>query len=56
MTDKQITKEELIRKLNELAEDDDYEMTHAEADDLLLLYLNDEEIKEAYDSVGKWYA
>ena len=56
MTDKQITKEELIRKLNELAEDDDYETAHAEADNLLLLYLNDKEIEEAYDSVGKWYA
>jgi hypothetical protein len=56
MTDKQITKEELIKKLKELAEDDDYEMTHVKADNLLLLYLNDEEIREAYESVGKWYA
>ena len=56
MTDKQITKEELIRKLNKLAKYFDYDRTHAEADNLLLLYLNDEEIKEAYDSVGKWYA
>jgi hypothetical protein len=56
MTNKQITKEELIKKLKELAEYWDYEIAHAEADDLLLLYLNDEEIKEAYDSVEKWYA
>lgn len=56
MTDKQITKEELIKKLKELAKDDDYEMAHVKADALLLLYLNDEEIEEAYDSVGKWYA
>jgi Glu-tRNA(Gln) amidotransferase subunit E-like FAD-binding protein len=56
MTDKQITKEELIKKLKELAKDNDYEMAHIKADNLLLLYLNDEEIEEAYDSVGKWYA
>ena len=56
MTDKQITKEELIKKLKELAKDNDCEMTHAEADDLLLLYLNDEEIREAYENVGKWYS
>jgi hypothetical protein len=56
MTDKQITKEELIKKLKEFAENDDYEMAHAEADDLLVLYLNDEEITDAYDSVGKWYS
>lgn len=56
MTDRQITKEELIKKLKEFAENDDYEMAHAEADDLLVLYLNDEEIREAYESVGKWYS
>lgn len=58
MTDKQITKEELITELEKLVktENDDYETTHAKADMLLIQYINDEEITEAYDNVGKWYA
>lgn len=56
MTDKQITKEELIKKLKKLAEDWDHEMAHIEADNLLLLYINDEEIKNVYESIERWYA
>lgn len=51
-----MNKKELITKLKELAEDLDYEYAHGEADNLLIEYINDKEIKEAFDKVGKWYA
>lgn len=49
-------KEELINKLNELSESGDTEMAHLRADKALLEYIDDEEISEAYNSWGKWYA
>jgi len=33
----------------------DYEVTHSDADDALIEYINDAEIAEAYGKVGKWY-
>ena len=50
-----MTKEELIRRLHECAEKDQ-EMGHIDADGLLLQYIDDKEIEEAYDSLPKWYA
>lgn len=51
-----MTKEELIKKLEELQKDTDLERSHGEADDLLLEYINDNDIREAYDKLDKWYA
>ena len=53
-----MTKEQLIQSLNELAEieKDDYEVNHIEADNLLLEFINDDNVKKAFDSVYKWYA
>lgn len=49
-----ITKEELLTKLREI-EGNPIEQ-HEEADDLLLEYIDDVEITEAYDAIHKWYA
>ncbi len=34
----------------------DVENDHADADDLLLAYINDKEISEMYEAIDKWYA
>lgn len=49
-------KEELIEQLNHLEKNDDTESAHIQADDLLLSYINDSEIEEAYNKIYKWYA
>ena len=51
----------LISKLNEISESQkrpgrDLEINHIDADDLLLEYINDEEVSEAFHSIDKWYA
>lgn len=56
-----MTKQELLEKLNNIEKPvegilRDSEDWHFEADDLLLEYINDEEIKEAYRNIEKWYA
>ncbi len=59
-----MTKEELIKELNELEEDPancefgtiDCESTHKMADQLLLNYISDKDIEEAFDNLTKWYA
>lgn len=51
-----MTKEELIAKLNEEIGNGDQEAAHVRADDLLIEYINDPDIKEAYAAVPKWYA
>ena len=53
---KQITKEELLEKLRELSNRGDTEDSHSEADFLLLDYINDEEIREAFVKIERWYA
>lgn len=52
---KRMTKQELIKKLKKAAQDDT-ESAHATADGLLLEYINDKEIAEAYNAFDKWYA
>lgn len=51
-----MNKIELIEALKILRLDSDYEKSHGEADELLLRYINDEEIEEAYNALEKWYA
>lgn len=52
-----MTKEELIEALKEIAaNNDDEEVDHARADALLLEYIGDNEVTEAFDSINKWYA
>lgn len=47
-------KEELIKKLNGLNRDP--EMNHSKADELLLEYINDWDIADAFNNIRKWYA
>lgn len=49
-------KEKLIKQLGELSKSDDTETAHAEADKLILNYLDDADIKAAYEKIKKWYA
>ena len=55
--DSKISRAEVISRLQELEGDDgDIEASHAEADELLLQYINDPEIEKAFEEVPKWYA
>lgn len=52
-----MSKEQLIEKLLELAElNADQEASHLKADDLLLEYIDDERVTEAFENIEKWYA
>jgi hypothetical protein len=50
-----MTKEELVLKLkecNELGTEDG----HMEADELLIEFINDPDVKKAFNDLSKWYA
>lgn len=47
---------ELIKELKKLSKRGDTEIAHSEADNLLIQYINDDEIEKAYEAVPKWYA
>lgn len=51
-----MSKEELIVALKECAENSDTEIAHEVADKLLIIYINDQDIKEAFESIKKWYS
>ena len=51
-----MTKEELIKQLQELSALKDHEVEHVKADTLLLEFIADDEIKAAYEKVGRWYS
>ena len=51
-----MNKDTLLQALRALQDNDDYEVAHGEADNLLVEYINDPEIAEAYAKIGKWYA
>ena len=48
-------KEELIKKLRD-CNSGDIEIDHGTADDLLIEYIDDKDITDAYNEVHKWYA
>jgi len=50
-----MTIEELINKL-EQCNTGDKEKDHSDADDLLLEFIDSDDVKEAYDEIEKWYA
>lgn len=61
MKKKKMTKQELIDNLKALhtKDDDKYvdnEDTHIRADELLLEFINDKEVSEAFNNIDKWYA
>ncbi len=53
-----MTKSELIEKLKSLAElsEHDEERAHGEADEVLLQYINDPDVSEAFEKIDRWYA
>jgi hypothetical protein len=52
-----MTKEELIKELKSIKDTNlDIENGHGEADQLLLEYINDEDIASAFNDIEKWYA
>ena len=53
---KKLTKHQLLTVLQELANTNDPESAHADADNLLLEYINDAAIKKAFHNIKKWYA
>lgn len=53
-----MTKEELIARLKDIEfsrEYGDAGVQHRAADAALIEYINDDEVKNAYDEIGKWY-
>lgn len=48
-------KEKLIQALVALV-DGDTERNHEAADNLIIEYINDKEIKKAYEDIDKWFA
>ena len=51
-----MTKKELIKKLNVWRINADTELGHTFADRALIEYIDDPDIKEAYEALNKWYA
>ena len=53
-----MTKQEIIEELIKLEElsMDDAEVAHSEADNLLLKYIGEEDITEAFKKIKRWYA
>ena len=51
-----LTREDLVRRLEHLAVRYDSEAAHVHADDLLLTYIDDEEVAKAFRGVPKEYA
>ena len=51
-----MTKEDLIKQLEALTGYSPSEESHSEADSLLLAYIDDIDIAEAYIKIDKWYA
>lgn len=59
MSDKpkrKLSKVQLLKKLEKCAKSYDTEAAHCDADALLVEYIDDEEIAEAYNKIDKWYA
>lgn len=48
-------KKELLKRLKEECTSGDEEVDHANADELLLEYIDDEEITKAFNEIDKWY-
>jgi hypothetical protein len=50
-----MNKEELLNSLLEL-DTEDPESSHIKADELLLEFINDEEISQTFHNIEKWYS
>lgn len=56
LNEKPLTRDELLKELKDLSGHYDAEVAHASADDLLLKFINDEEITAAFENIERWYA
>ena len=55
-TKRKLTKARLLKKLERCRTSHDVESAHCDADALLVEYIDDKEIAEAYFKIEKWYA
>jgi hypothetical protein len=51
-----MTKQELLERLRQIPTSGDKEVNHSDADDLIIEYIGDPEIRAEYDRIEKWYA
>ena len=51
-----MSRDELLARLQQLADDDDWEERHMHADAALLEFIADLEISQAFWALEKWYA
>jgi len=51
-----MNKEELIEELKKLENTDDPKVAHGDADALLLVYIDHEDVTNAFMKIPKWYA
>ena len=58
-----LNKQELLKRFKEIVEKQeksvlggDFDDDHILADNLLLEYINDEDIKNAFESIERWYS
>ena len=49
-------KEELLKELKKLNKLSDKEHAHGRADELLIEYIGDKDIKKAFEKIELWYA
>lgn len=56
LDDDEKRKRRLLRRLKQEAKNSDTEEAHINADHLLLVYINDDEITWAYNQIDKWFA
>jgi hypothetical protein len=47
---------EALRRLIQLQDSGDPEIAHFDADKVLLLLIDDKQIREAFEAIDKWYA
>jgi hypothetical protein len=51
-----VSRDELLAELRKLTKGGDEEINHCRADSLLLEFIDDPEVTEAFDAIDKWYA
>lgn len=51
-----MNKDELLNELNKLVGVTDVESAHIIADNLLLKYINDNDITQGFEKIEKWYS
>ena len=51
-----MTKEELVKALKALKDNNDIEDRHVQADQLLIDFINIKAVEDAFDDIVKWYS